>query len=223
MPESARPSTAPRRAPAAAAAAAALLLLAAALAAPAGAPAQVAPGDVSAEAALSGATLAGADFDNVGPGPGGEVAVRYGFTPRLSLGLAGHAGWHGASGLDRPLRLLGLVLEPRYLLGEPDADLRPFVGLRLGAARWSAARSTDTLAADVRADGLQAGGAAGASYSLSGAASLEVAAVATALAFGDAEVDASLGDREIGRFTREDSETRGSLVGLRVLLRLRVP
>lgn len=206
---------------------AAAALVAAAIVVPAAgadrAPAQPAPGEVSVEAAFAGATLTGADFENIGVGPGGEVAVRYGFTPRLSLGLAGHAGWHRANGLDRPLRLLGVALEPRYLVGGRGPGLRPFVGLRLGAARWSASRSADTLAADVRADGLQAGGTAGVSYSLPGAASLEVAAVVAALAFHDAEVDPSLGGRDGERFVREDSGTRGSLVGLRALLRLQVP
>lgn len=202
-------------------------LAAAALVAPSVGPdralAQPAPGEVSVEAAFAGATLAGADFDNVGVGPGGEVAVRYGFTPRLSLGLAGHAGWHRALGLDRRLRLLGVALEPRFLIGGPGRGLRPFVGLRVGAARWSASRSVDTLAADVRADGLQAGGAAGVSYSLPGAASVEVAAVAAALAFGDAEVAPTLGGRDGERFVRDDSGTRGSVLGLRALLRLEVP
>lgn len=180
-------------------------------------------GELRPEIALSGGTLAGSDFDNVGVGGGGELALRYGLTRRLSLGLLGQAGWHGADGLDGPLRLLGAAVEPRYrLAGAGGARWTPFVAARLGVARWSVTESADTLTADVSADGIQAGGAVGVTYALSGSADLEVAALASYLSFGDARVDARLGEAE-SRFTRANSETTGSLLGLRASLRLRLP
>ncbi len=198
-------------------------LLLAAWTAPPEAAAQPAPGEIGVEAAALGATLGGSDFDNVGLGYGGEAGLRYGITPRLSLGLTGHGSWHEASSLDGSLRLLGAFLEPRYAFGNRDAGIRPFVGLRMGVARWSAGRSADSLSADVRADGLQAGGAAGVSCSISGSVSLEAAAVASFLSFGDARVDATLGDSDFAPFVPGGSSTRGALVGLRTLIRLRVP
>lgn len=198
-------------------------LLVAAWAAPPGAAAQPAAGDLAGEAAALGATLGGSDFDNVGLGYGGEVGLRYGLTRRLSLGLTGHGSWHEARGLDGSLRMIGAFLEPRYAFDERFGGLRPFVGLRLGVARWSARRAVDSLAADVRADGFQAGGSAGVVYGLTGSASLEVSAVASFLSFGDARVDASLGGSDYAPFTPGGSSTSGALLGLRTLMRLRVP
>ena len=211
----------PARALAPLAAGATILL--SAWAAPPGAAAQPGPGELGGEAAALGVTLGGSDFDNVGVGYGGEVGLRYGLTPRLSLGLAGHGSWHSTSGLDDPLRLVGLFLEPRYAFGSPGGGIRPFVGLRVGAARWSASRSTDSLAADVRADGLQAGGTAGVAYPLTGSLTLEAAAVASFLSFGDARVDAALGGSDYTPFVPGGTSTSGALLGLRTLLRLRVP
>lgn len=198
-------------------------LLLAAWTAPPDAAAQPAPGEIGGEAAALGATIGGSDFDNVGLGYGGEAGLRYGITRQLSLGLTGHGSWHDASGLDGSLRLLGVFLEPRYAFGNPDAGIRPFVGLRMGVARWSAGRSADSLSADVRADGLQAGGAAGVSYSISRSVSLEAAAVTSFLSFGDARVDATLGGSDFAPFVPGGSSTSGALVGLRTLLRLGVP
>lgn len=198
-------------------------LLLAGWAAPGGAAAQPGPGEFGGEAAALGATVGGSDFDNVGVGYGAEAGLRYGVTPRLSLGLTAHGSWHRADGLDGTLRLLGALLEPRYALGGREDGWRPFVGLRVGGARWRGTRTADTLTADVTADGLQGGGTAGVSHSLGGAASLEVAAVASFLFFGDAEVDAALGSADFPPFVSRGSGTRGSLLGLRTLLRLRVP
>lgn len=198
-------------------------LLLAAWGAPPGAVAQPGPGGFSGEAAALGATIGGSDFGNVGLGYGGEVGLRYGFTPRLSLGLAGYRSWHDATDLDGSLRLVGGFLEPRYAFGGPVAGLRPFVGLRMGVARWSASVSKDSLSADVRAEGLQAGGTAGVTYPLSGSASVEVAAVASYLSFGDARVDASVGSSDYTPFVQGGSSSSGTLLGLRTLIRLRVP
>lgn len=198
-------------------------LLLVALAAPSGVSAQPVAGEIVGEAAAVGATLGGSDFENVGLGYGGEIGLRYGITSRISLGLAGHVGWHETAGLDGSLRLPGVSLEPRYAFGSPGARLRPFVGLRLGVARWSVSRSSDSLSADVRADGLQAGTTAGVSYALSGTVSLEAAASASVLSFGDARVDAELGGSDYSPFVPGGTSTRGTLLGLRTLLRLRVP
>lgn len=198
-------------------------LLLAAWAAPPGAAAQPAAGELGGEAAALGATLGGSDFANVGLGYGGELGLRYGLTRRISLGLTGHGSWHEASGLDGSLRMIGAFLEPRYTFDDRFGRLRPFVGLRVGVARWSARRSADSLSADVRADGLQAGGSAGVAYALSGSASLEMAAVASLLSFGDARVDAALGGSDFTPFTPGGSSSSGALLGLRALLRLRVP
>lgn len=198
-------------------------LVAAGWAAPRTAVAQPGPGEIGGEVAAVGGTVAGSDFRNVGVGFGGQAGLRYGLTTRLSLGLVGHGSWHEAKGLDGSLRLLGAFLEPRYVLGGTGSGIRPFVGLRLGAARWGARQSADTLTADVSAYGLQAGGTAGVSHALGDAASLEVAAVASFLSFGNAEVDAALGERELPSFMRGGSGTRGSLLGVRTLLRVRVP
>ena len=205
------------------AAVAAVALLVGAWLAPADAPAQPAPGEIGGEVAALGATLGGSDFGNVGVGYGGEIGLRYGITPRISLGLSGHGSWHEAAGLDESLRLLGVFLEPRYAFGWPDDGIRPYVGLRVGVARWSASRSADSLSADVRADGLQAGGTAGVAYSLSGSVSLEAAAAASLLSFGDARVDAALGGSDYDPFVPGGSSTSGALLGLRTLVRVRVP
>lgn len=198
-------------------------LLAAGTAVPRRAPAQGVPdGALRPEAALSGAYLAGSDFESAGAGLGAELGARYGLTPRLSLGLLGQAAWHGTDGLDGPLRLLGVALEPRYRLVGSRSGLVPFVGARVGVARWSATESADSLVADVRADGIQAGGTVGVAYALSQSATLEAAAVASYLSFGDARVDASLGE-PIPPFTRENSGATGSLLGLRASLRVRLP
>lgn len=197
-------------------------LVAGGLLAPPPAAAQgTASGELQPELAISGGTLAGSDFGNVGPGGGGDLALRYGLTPRLSLGLVGQASWHGADGLDGPLRLLGAALEPRWALGG-GPGWTPFVSARLGVARWSVTESADTLTADVSAGGLQAGGGVGVAYALSGSAHVEVAALASYLSFGDARVDARLGEAE-SSFTRANSGTAGSLLGLRASLRIRLP
>lgn len=199
-------------------------LLVAGLLAPAPAAGQGASsGELRPELSVSGATLAGSDFTTVGLGGGGELGLRYGVTPRLSVGLLGQASWHGASDLDGPLRLLGAALEPRYALSGPvGPGWIPFVSARLGVARWSVTESADTLTADVRADGLQAGGSVGVAWPLSESADLEVAAQMSYLSFGDARVNARLGPNE-SSFTRANSATTGSLIGLRTSLRIRLP
>lgn len=202
---------------------AAALLAVGGLAPPPAAAQGIPAGELRPEVAASAGTLGGSDFGNVGFGPGGELGLRYGVTSRLSVGLLGQASWHGADGLDGPLRLLGGAVEPRYLLtGAGGPRWAPFVAARLGVARWSATEAADSLTADVRADGIQAGGSLGVAYALSESAALEVAAVASWLSFGDARVDARLGESE-SRFTRVNSETAGSLLGLRANLRLRWP
>lgn len=190
---------------------------------PGSAAAQSRPGPLSADAGLTTSTLGGSDFQNVGVGLGAGLGVQYRLTTRLSLGIAGQASWHETANLDGSLRLLGASLRPRYRLGGPGSGLRPFLGARLGVARWRASRSADTVSATVRADGLQAGAAAGVSYPLTETASVELAAIASYLGFGDARVDASLGGTELSPFTSEDSGTTGLLVGLRSLLRVRFP
>lgn len=205
------------------AAACAAALLAGGLLAPPPVVAQgTAGGELQPELAASGGTLSGSDFGNVGVGGGGELALRYGLTPRLSLGLVGQGSWYGADGLDGPLRLLGAALEPRWTLSGGGPRWTPFVAARLGVARWSVTESADTLTADVSAGGLQAGGSVGVAYALSESADLEVAALASYLSFGDARVDARLGEAE-SSFTRANSGTAGSLLGLRASLRLRLP
>lgn len=199
------------------------IALAAAWSAPARAPAQSDGGSVSAEAAFAPSTLAGDDFQNVGLGPGGEVGVRYRFTDRLSLGLVGRGSWHETVGLDGSLRLLGVSLRPRYALATDGDGLRPFVGGRLGVSRWHGRRAADTVSADVRADGLQLGAAAGVAYPVAGGTSLELSAFADYLTFGDAELDARLGDRELPVRTPEGSGTTGVLLGLRTLVRVGLP
>lgn len=180
-------------------------------------------GGLQPELAVSAGTLAGSDFGNVGLGGGGELGLRYGVTSRLSLGLLGQASWHGADGLDGPLRLLGAALEPRYAFTDAGgARWTPFVEARLGVSRWNVTESADTLSADVSADGLQAGGSVGVAWALSESADLEVAATASYLSFGDARVDARLGQEE-SSFTRANSGTTGSLLGVRTGLRIRLP
>lgn len=198
-------------------------LLLAAWSGPTAALGQPAAGEIGGEAAVVGGTLGGSDFGNVGLGYGGEVGLRYGLGRRVSLGLVGHGTWHRAAGLEGPLRLVGAFVEPRYAFEEVGESLRPFVGLRLGVARWSGSQSVDTLSAAVRADGLQAGGSAGVTYSLSRAVSLEAAAAASWLSFGDSRVDAALGGSDYAPFTPGGTSTNGALLGLRTLLRLRVP
>lgn len=215
------PASLPRRA-----VAAAVVAVSAALAPPPSSAqsAQPAAGDVEVAAGPTAGTVAGSDFDAVGLGAGGELGVRYALSRRLSLGLAGHASWHDADDLDGSLRLLGASLESRYRLLRPGGRrLRPFVGARVGVARWDATEAGEGLTADVGADGLQAGVLAGVAYPLSGRAGLEVTAVGSFLAFGDAEVDATLDGRERDPFVREGSEATGSFLGLRTLLRVRVP
>lgn len=197
--------------------------LAVALAVPSPASAQFDGGRLGAEAALTTGTVAGSDFDNVGLGVGGELGLRYAVTPRFSVGLAGQASWHAAGGLDGPFRLLGAVVEPRYRTRRLGADLRPFVGARLGLARWDVGESGEGVAADVGAVGYQAGAVAGVGYPISDRTRLEVAAVGSFLSFGDAEVDATVDDRDREPFVRQGSETAGSSVGLRASLRFRLP
>lgn len=199
------------------------LALACAGSVPGAAPAQSAARGFSAEAAFAPGTLAGSDFENVGIGPGGELGLRYRFTERLSLGLVGRGSWHEAVGLDGSLRLLGVSLHPEYALAADGDGLRPFVGARLGGSRWHVRRTADTVSADVRADGLQLGASAGVAYPVADGTSLELSAFADYLRFGDAELDARLGDRELPVRTPEGSGTTGVLLGLRTLVRVALP
>lgn len=180
-------------------------------------------GDLAPEAALSAGSLVGSDFEAAGVGAGGEVGLRYGLAPRLSLGLMGQGTWHATEGLDGPLRLLGIVLEPRYALAGDGGDVTPFVGARVGVARWNAGVAADTLSADVRADGLQAGGSVGVAYSLTESVTVEAAAVASHLTFGDAQVEARLGGESLPPFAREGSSSAGTFLGLRGGVRWTLP
>lgn len=193
------------------------------LSAPYAAAAQSAGGRLGGEAALTTATVAGSDFSNVGIGVGGELGVRYAATRHLSVGVAGQASWHDADGLPGSLRLLGAVVEPRYRVAPRRSGPSPFVGARLGLAGWSVTESGERVRADVSAGGLQAGAVAGFAYPVSARSRLELAAVASLLSFGDAEVEATLSDGGREPFVREGSETSGSFLGLRALLRVGLP
>jgi len=82
------------------------------------------------------ASLFGDAYEGVDNGIGGEAQLR--FTPSaFSIGAGGQYTRHGVEGLDEDLSLMGVFLEPRFVIPVGSNYFAPYVSGRLSLLRQS--------------------------------------------------------------------------------------
>jgi hypothetical protein len=128
--------------------------------------------------------LSGSAYDGLGGGFGAEGQVRHNFPNSWSLGgglqYSSHSFAEG-SGLDRPLTLVGVFLEPRRVIPTGSSAAAPYVSARVAFLR----QSTDVIDESVSASGVQLNAGGGVLVALTRKANLDFGLTVGAVRFGD--------------------------------------
>ena len=178
-----------------------LILAAAVLVTPAMAHSQ----GVSIAAGAGYYTLSG-DFD-ADAGLGIDGVIRLAIKPNFQLGLAVQRNTHFLGLIEDDITVLGIMIEPRYVVALKGSSLRPFVGGRVGWVRESASIGEPGDQVDASANGFTIGALGGLAFAVSPAMSLETSVVLQHVSMGEIKLEDEF---------LEDSGQSGMSLGLRV-------
>ena len=137
--------------------------------------------------------LSGDAYEGVGGGIGAEGQVRMNFTGGRSLGAGLQYSSHSFAegfGVDDPLTLVGVFLEPRILLNRIGTWSAPYLSLRLAFLRQSASVDGNS----VSASGLQINGGGGILMKINDRTNIDLGGTIGAVKFGDYSTGVNAGN-----------------------------
>lgn len=149
------------------------------------------------------ATLSGADFAGINAGLGGDLQFRFHAARGFSVGGGAQYTSHGIDGVSENFGVRAFFVDARYAFpGASSVSVTPYVGGRVGLARYGISAGGSTLSAN----GTAFGPVGGILVRLSPAAQLDVGFAWFSTHFGDYSID---GNEQSG------TDTNGTALALR--------
>lgn len=139
---------------------------------------------LSAQGSFLYVGLSGDAYEGLNAGVGAEAQIRYNFPNPLSIGAGFQYSRHEfdeAQNIPDPLSLVGVFVEPRWVIRTSSLRLFPYVSARIAFLSQNATFDGE----DVSASGTQINGGGGLLFAVSGNAVLDVGATFGAVSFGD--------------------------------------